>query len=70
MQSVVSHEKNNMERLLNSNLLAKDIALIEELGQGKIIIPEKKGKKRVIYCENSDDERVVGPIVGTGGKCT
>ena len=59
-----------MNRLKNSNLQAKDIALIEELGQGKIIIPEKKGKKRVVYCENSDDERVTGPIVRISCKST
>jgi hypothetical protein len=54
----------------HSNLRIKDIELIEELGQAKKIIPEKQGKRRVVYCENSDDERVTGPLVGIGGKAT
>ena len=38
-----------------------------DLGQGKKV-PEKVGKKRVIYCEDSDDERYRGPIIGEGSR--
>jgi len=44
--------------------------MIEELGQAKKIIPEKRGLKRVVYCDDSDDERARGPIVGKGGRAT
>ncbi len=44
--------------------------MIEELGKGRIVVAEKKVKKRVMYCEDSDDERLKGPVVGLGNKST
>ena len=70
MSTIINHEANNAARLKNTTLKAHEIDLIEELGQAKKIIPEKKGKKRVLYIEGSDDERLQGPIVGEGGKST
>jgi hypothetical protein len=42
------------------------------LGQGKKVAndPEKKRKKRIVYCENADDERIAKPIVGEGCRST
>ena len=66
----VDHERENRNRLENTSLKTHEIALIEELGQGKKIIPEKQGKRRIVYCEDSDDERAKGPLVGKGSRNT
>ena len=55
---MVGHEHENRNRLKNTTLKDHDIALIEELGHAKKINLDKKKKKRIIYCENSDDERI------------
>lgn len=46
--------------------------MIEEMGQKRIVIEEKakKQKKRIMYVDNSDDERITGPVVGLGNKST
>jgi len=44
--------------------------MVEELGQARIVIQEKKGKKRIMYCEDSDDDRLKGPMIGEGNKST
>ena len=46
--------------------------MIEELGKGRIVIAEKKKeqKKRITYCEDSDDDRLKGPQIGEGNKST
>ena len=46
--------------------------MIEELGAARIVIADKKAgqKKRVMYCEDSDDERLQGAVVGEGNKST
>ena len=46
--------------------------MVEELGKARIVVKEKKQaqKKRIMYCEDSDDERIKGPMVGTGNKST
>ena len=46
--------------------------MIEQMGQKRIVIEEKakKQKKRIMYIENSDDERITGPVVGIGNKST
>ena len=44
--------------------------MIEELGKARIVIEEKKQKKRIMYVEDSDDDRLKGPMVGVGNKST
>ena len=58
--------------LKGTNLRAKEIKLIEELGQARIVVAEKKKgqKKRIVYCEDSDDDRLKGPMIGEGNKST
>ena len=46
--------------------------MVEELGKARIVVKEKQKaqKTRVMYCEDSDDERIKGPMVGIGNKST
>ena len=59
----MGHEKANVKIFETTNLKANEIALIEELGKGKKQDPLKPIKARVIYCEDSDDEKMKRPVV-------
>mgnify|MGYP000950051862 CR=1 FL=1 len=70
LTTTVKHEAANTKKLINTNLRENELNMIEELGRGRIIVPEKKAKKRIMYCEDSDDERLKGPMIGEGNKST
>ena len=72
LTSTIANEAINKNLLKGTNLKDREINMIEELGKARIVIAEKKKgqKKRIDYCEDSDDDRLKAPQIGEGNKST
>ena len=72
LSTTIMHEKNNRALVNKTNLQEHELDMVAELGKARIINKEKQKaqKKRVMYCEDSDDERIKGPMIGLGNKST